>query len=265
MIAQVRETDARIRLISDGDVAGAIAAARIRPREWLQRWDPFAPPGVDGGRTGYAWRHVGKIWIVGRAGGRRGRFGGGVALRHRGAALHERESDPGLEIRNYGPRIAAETTVFGDEDKALSDGFRRLAGYIFGGNHGNAKIAMTAPVARQSGQKIAMTAPVSKTSSADGASVVRFFMPAGWTMDTLPEPNDDEVGLVTVPEETVAVLRFTGDRGSAAVAARTTELLDALKDTAFEPTGTPVGWFYDPPWTLPFRRRNEVAVPVARR
>jgi len=171
----------------------------------------------------------------------------------------------GLEIRNYGPRIAAETTVFGDEDKALSDGFRRLAGYIFGGNHGNAKIAMTAPVARQSGQKIAMTAPVSKTSGADGASVVRFFMPAGWTMDTLPAPNDDEVGLVTVPEETVAVLRFTGHRGSAAVAARTTELLDALKDTAFEPTGTPVGWFYDPPWTLPFRRRNEVAVPVARR
>ena len=92
----------------------------------------------------------------------------------------------GLEIRNYGPRIAAETTVFGDEDKALSDGFRRLAGYIFGGNHGNAKIAMTAPVARQSGQKIAMTAPVSKTSGADGGSVVRFFMPAGWTMDTLP-------------------------------------------------------------------------------
>ena len=65
---------------------------------------------------------------------------------------------------------------------------------------------MTAPVARQSGQKIAMTAPVSKTSGADGRSVVRFFMPAGWTMDTLPEPTDHEVGLVTVPGETVAVL-----------------------------------------------------------
>ena len=151
-----------------------------------------------------------------------------------------------------------------DEDKALSGGFRRLAGYIFGGNHGNAKIAMTAPGRTAVGEKIAMTAPVSKTSGADGGSVVRFLQ-AGGTMDTLPEPNDDEVGLVTVPGETVAVLRFTGDRGSAAVAARTAELLDALKDTAFEPTGTPVGWFYDPPWTLPFRRRNEVAVLVARR
>ena len=225
----------------------------------------FAPAGVNGGRTGYAWRMLGKIGsLVARVAEEAGSV---VGLRF-GTEEPRYTSEKvthGLEIRNYGPRIAAETTVFGDEDKALSDGFRRLAGYIFGGNHGNAKIAMTAPVARQSGQKIAMTAPVSKTSGADGGSVVRFFMPAGWTMDTLPEPNDDAVSLVTVPPETVAVLRFTGDRGSAAVAARTTELLDALKDTAFEPTGTPVGWFYDPPWTLPFRRRNEVAVPVARR
>ena len=58
-----------------------------------------------------------------------------------------------------------------------------------------------------------MTAPVSKTSGADGGSVVRSSMPAGWTMEILPEPNDDEVSLVTVPAETVAVLRFTGDRG----------------------------------------------------
>ena len=79
-------------------------------------------------------------------------------------------------------------------------------------------------------------------------------------MDTLPEPNDDEVGLVTVPGETVAALRFTGDRRSAAVAARTTELLDALKDTAFNPTGTPVGWFYDPPWTpVPAAQRGRGA------
>ena len=130
----------------------------IRPREWLQRWDPFAPPGVNRGRTGYAWRHVGKNWIVGRAGAEEA--GSVVGLRFgTEEPRYTSEKVIGLEIRNYGPRIAAETTVFGDEDKALSDGFRRLAGYIFGGNHGNAKIAMTAPVARQSGQKIAMTAP----------------------------------------------------------------------------------------------------------
>jgi hypothetical protein len=176
----------------------------------------------------------------------------------------------GLEIRRYGPRIAAETTITADEEAARNAGFRRLAGYIFGANRGGAKIAMTAPVTQQPGEaaggaKIAMTAPVSQATGPGGAWVIRFFMPAEWTMDTLPAPNDPAVKLVPVPAETVAVLRFTGDRGPDAVAAHTTDLLRALEDTAWRPTGTPVAWFYDPPWTIPFLRRNEVAVPVAAR
>jgi hypothetical protein len=117
-------------------------------------------------------------------------------------------------------RVAAETTVFADEESARSAGFRRLAGYIFGGNDG------------------------------DGA-VIRFFGPAGRTVANLPAPDDNAVTPVTVPTETVA--------------ARTTELLDTLRDNPFHPTGTPIAWFYDPPWTIPFRRRNEIAVPVAPR
>ena len=62
----------------------------------------------------------------------------------------------------------------------------------------------------------------------------------------------------------MAVLRFTGDRSSAAVAARTEELVKTLHDNGIAVTGEPVAWFYDPPWTLPFRRRNEVAIPVQR-
>ncbi len=62
----------------------------------------------------------------------------------------------------------------------------------------------------------------------------------------------------------MAVLRFSGDRGAAAVAARTAELVEVLRDNGIEPAGEPVAWFYDPPWTLPFRRRNEIAVPVKR-
>ncbi|CAN5749898.1 hypothetical protein BH09ACT7_BH09ACT7_31950 [soil metagenome] len=87
-------------------------------------------------------------------------------------------------------------------------------------------------------------------------------MPAEWTMDKLPCPIDDTVVLVTVPAETVAVLRFTGDRGPEAVATWTARLLNVLEDNGFKPAGTPFAWFYDPPWTLPFRRRNEVAVAV---
>lgn len=166
-----------------------------------------------------------------------------------------------VEIRRYGPRIAAETTVEADEDRARSIGFRRLAGYIFGGNHRSEKIAMTAPVA-QSGERIAMTAPVAQAREGENGWTIRFFMPSKWTMETLPEPDNNDVTLVHVPAEAYAVLRFSGDRGPAAVAARTAELTDTLRAHRVEPTGSAVAWFFDPPWTLPFRRRNEIAVPV---
>jgi len=172
----------------------------------------------------------------------------------------------GVEIRRYRARIAAETTVTGSELAARNAGFRRLAGYIFGANHAAAKIAMTAPVAQQpsaaGGQKIAMTAPVSQHVGAAGEWVIRFFMPAEETMESLPEPDSAAVKLVSVPAETVAVRRFTGNRGPRAIAAQTAELMRALPGTGFEPTGTPFAWFYDPPWTIPMLRRNEVAVAV---
>lgn len=165
-----------------------------------------------------------------------------------------------VEIRKYGPRIAAETTVTADEDRARYIGFRRLAGYIFGGNHREETIAMTAPVS-QSREKIAMTAPVAQARDGEH-STIRFYMPSKWSLDTLPSPDDDEVRLVTVPGETVAVLRFSGDRSAEAVAARTEELSETLRANGVEATGPAQAWFYDPPWTVPFRRRNEIAIPV---
>jgi SOUL heme-binding protein len=172
----------------------------------------------------------------------------------------------GVEIRRYGVRIAAETTVNADEESARNTGFRRLARYIFGGNHTKAKIAMTAPVEQQPGAhaKIAMTAPVSQEAAGENEWVIRFFMPAGKTLQSLPEPDDAEVRLVTVPPQTVAVRRFAGSRSSRSVAAETAKLMDTLRDDGFQATDTPAAWFYDPPWTLPALRRNEVAVPVKR-
>ncbi len=171
-----------------------------------------------------------------------------------------------VEIRQYGSRIAAETTVTGDKQKALNAGFRRLAGYIFGGNHRDTEIAMTAPVsqaARKSAQEqIAMTAPVFQDGNADDGWTVRFFMPSKWSMETLPKPDDENVRLVTVPPQTVAALQFTGDRSAAAVAARSEELLTTLQDNGIDAVGDTTAWFYDPPWTLPFRRRNEVVVTI---
>lgn len=171
----------------------------------------------------------------------------------------------GLEIRSYGPRIAAETAVAADEEQARYDGFRRLAGYIFGANRAKAKIDMTVPVVQQKGETIAMTAPVGQTRGENGQWMIRFFMPADSTLATLPTPDDPAVVLRQVPEETIAVLRFSGFWGAEAIAARQAELLQRLEATAWKPTGTPLTWLYDPPWSIPFLRRNEVAVPVVAR
>ncbi|MDV8079412.1 heme-binding protein [Rhodococcus sp. IEGM 1370] len=168
-----------------------------------------------------------------------------------------------VEIRRYSPRIAAQTTVDADEDEARQEGFRRLAGYIFGGNGGKQKVAMTAPVSQSpaGSRKIAMTAPVSSTPGNDGW-VVRFFMPAEWTMDTLPTPDDDRVTLTEVPAETVAVLRFSGGRSRGDVEPQMAALVEALRAHGIEMLGEPMTWFYDPPWTLPPLRRNEVVVAI---
>ena len=171
-----------------------------------------------------------------------------------------------VELRHYGKRIAAETTVAANEDAARGQGFRRLAGYIFGKNQADDSIAMTAPVAQaKAGQQIAMTAPVAqsvqKTDVGEGW-VIRFFMPSKWTMESLPKPVDDRVRLTEVPAETFAVLRFSGDRSPRAVADHTAELVNVLRSKDIDATGDASAWFYDPPWTLPFRRRNEIAIPV---
>ena len=189
-----------------------------------------------------------------------------------GAAARERVEEPaftvlespaGLEIRQYGPRIAAETTVTGSDERARNAGFRRLAGYIFGGNTTRTSIAMTAPVA-QASEKIAMTAPVGQTPDGAGAWRIQFIVPSQYSLDSLPTPKDPSVRLVALAPETFAVLRFSGSTRDEAVSARKAELLQRLAGSGWRAEGEPVAWFYDPPWRLPSQRRNEVAVQVVR-
>jgi hypothetical protein len=176
-----------------------------------------------------------------------------------------------IEIRRYDDRLAAETVVEGAAEAARSAGFRRLAGYIFGGNTAKGSIAMTAPVAQASekihqenAQQIAMTARVAQAKDAGSRWRIQFFMPTSYTRDSLPTPSDPSVRIVAVPAQHYAVLRFSGDRGGKVIAAQEARLLAALQSTCWRPIGSPVAWFYDPPWTIPALRRNEVAAPVAK-
>lgn len=173
-----------------------------------------------------------------------------------------------VEIRTYGERIAAETVVSGSSEAARNRGFQRLAGYIFGGNTDRSSIAMTAPVAQaESGgsRSIAMTAPVAQAPADGNRWTIQFFMPSEYTLATLPVPRDPSVVLTVVPAETYAVLRFSGLGSARTVAEKQAELEAALTGSPWASAGEPVVWFYDPPWTLPPLRRNEVAVRVSRR
>lgn len=186
------------------------------------------------------------------------------------------ERDGRIELRDYAPTIVAETVVEGDLSSASNRGFRAIAAYIFGANRsvratGSEKIEMTAPVAVESAsEKIAMTAPVSAQRqggdalSGEGTWTIRFTMPASYTLATLPRPDDASVVLREVPGGRRAVLVFSGFTGEDKVRANTAELLAWMATKGFKPAGPPQLARYDPPWQLPFMRRNEIVVPVAR-
>ncbi|MFO0437995.1 MAG: SOUL family heme-binding protein [Phenylobacterium sp.] len=171
------------------------------------------------------------------------------------------------EIRRYAPQIAAEAVVEGPVETARNEGFRQVAGYIFGDNTAKASVAMTAPVVQgrePSGgsQSIAMTAPVVQQPAGAESWSIQFIMPAKYTMATLPQPNDPRVRLVEIPARTFAVVRFSGLGREDAVARHEKALDAALAGSSWRAVGEPVTWYYDPPWTVPFLRRNEVARPV---
>ncbi len=199
---------------------------------------------------------------------------GFVLLGAAGAALateepqYRIERDYGsFEVRVYEPTIVAETVVTGSFGDGSSEGFRRLAGYIFGANDGGRKIAMTAPVGAEParsapGTKIAMTAPVGSEKTS-GGWVVTFTMPASFTMKSLPAPDDARVRLREVPAKRVAAVRFSGTWGAEKFEDAARKLASDARAAGLEPADAPPAFArYDPPWTPWFLRRNEVLIPL---
>ena len=169
-----------------------------------------------------------------------------------------------VEIRQYPKRIAAETTAEASKsNNPRSEAFRAIAGYIFGANKGRQKIDMTSPVEISSaGAKIAMTAPV-EVNSSDSGLVMRFFMPAEYSREQLPEPSDPRVKLIEMPPRPSP---FCVSRARPAMRPfpSHSQLMKALQSTKWKIAGPATAFFYNPPWTLPFLRTNEVAIPVSR-
>ena len=148
-----------------------------------------------------------------------------------------------IEIRAYAPRIMAVTGMNEDSDS----GFRVLAGYIFGGNAEE--------------QKIAMTAPVQQTMA--GEKEMAFMMPAEYALKDLPQLEDQRVSFREAPAYTAAVIQFSGWASAEKADENWQQLRRFLITKGIDITGEPTLNQYNPPWTLPFMRRNEVIVPVA--
>jgi hypothetical protein len=174
-----------------------------------------------------------------------------------------RAAEGEFEIREYAPVIIAETVVDGDWRAAGNAGFRRLADYIFGGNDGGRKIAMTAPVSQvRGGQKLAMTAPVAQERRGE-SWVVAFTMPSDYTLDRLPVPDDPAVRLRPVGARRVAAVRFSGTWDESRFDSKEAELRRWLELKGETAVGEPVTARYNPPWTPWFLRRNEILIELA--
>jgi hypothetical protein len=151
-----------------------------------------------------------------------------------------------VEIRQYAPSVQAITRI--GSSARTTEGFRRLAGYIFGDN--------------ERSQSIAMTAPVQETLT-EGSPVMAFTMPSQYALDDLPAPTDQRIAIKPVPSRTVAAIRFSGWATGGKVAKMRGDLQATLAKYGVDTVGDPVLNQYNPPWTAPFLRRNEIAVQVS--
>ncbi len=183
------------------------------------------------------------------------------------------QKEGAIEIRDYAPMLVAEVVVSGEREEAINAGFRILADYIFGNNQAQSKIKMTTPVTQELGgasvaeaavaEKIAMTAPVTQQAAeTNNQWRVRFVMPAEYTIETLPTPNDGRVKILSIPAHRAAAIVFSGSQSQSNLDANLQKLNAWLKQKNITPIGVPVYAFYNPPWALPFLRRNEVMVKI---
>ena len=158
------------------------------------------------------------------------------------------------EVRQYKRRTVAEV-VYGEEDS----GFRLLFDYISGSNKGSREVEMTIPVTQS--KEIDMTVPVTQSTN-DGSMSMRFFLPTQYTKQNAPEPNDERVKIIDLPEEYFGVISYSGFASDSNFEERYKELKAALDKDGMVIKRPPIKATYNSPFTLPFMRRNEAMYPL---
>ena len=171
------------------------------------------------------------------------------------------QSEQNIEIRQYEPMIIAEVEVDGKREDAIRDGFRLLADYIFGNNTVQQVISMTAPVQQKENQNIAMTAPIQQKSTGKSWRM-SFVMPSKYSMDSLPVPNNNRVRLKEILTKKFVVIEFSGTNSNENVTEHKNQLMNYIEENQIKINDSPKYAFYNPPWSLPFLRRNEVMIEI---
>ena len=179
-------------------------------------------------------------------------------------AYQTRMQEGSFEIREYASYLVAEVFMEGEDfDEASGDGFRILADYIFGNNLSRSSSVQMAGKAEAASENIAMTAPVQMDQGKKPNQWrMAFSLPSKWNLESAPVPNDQRVNLREIPPEQMVVLQFSGRMGTQDLQAREQELRQWSMKQGIAVVASIRTARYDPPWTLPFLRKNEVQLKV---
>lgn len=170
------------------------------------------------------------------------------------------EKDGKFDIRQYEDYWIVRTEIDGEYRESTSEGFRLLFSYISGKNKQQEEIAMTGPVMQQEkGEKIAMTGPVIQQKKGKRWTM-EFVLPSKYNKLQPPEPLDPEVSIVKVPGHRAAAISYSGNLREEKYNTKIKELLDIVSLKGLQTIGEPFSAGYDPPWTIPFLKRNEVLI-----
>ncbi len=167
------------------------------------------------------------------------------------------KADGPITIRQYPSITVAQVEMNGDRYYSINSGFRLLANYIFGDNKENIKIAMIAPVIQT--QIISVNTVSNDQKPENNKWIIRFIMPAGYDKKKIPpQPNDRQIKILSFSEKKYIAIRFSGFNSDRNLNSHLDELKNYVDRNELHTVGSPLYAFYNPPWVLPFLRRNEI-------